>query len=75
MKIKRVSYNVTMAYCGGRLGTSKSFKRYSDAVEYAKNASSDLDNTDIGVYEFTIYKVGVFKEKLEVKELNSFNEF
>lgn len=75
MKIKRVFYKVSMAYCGGHLGTSKSFKRYSDAIEYAKNASNDLDNTDIGVYEYTIYKVGFFKEELEVKELNSFNEF
>ena len=75
MKTKRVFYNVSMAYCGGHLGTSKSFKRYSEAIEYAKNAAKDLDNTNIGVYEHTIYRISLFKERLDVKELNMFNEF
>ena len=40
-------YVVSMAYCCGRLGMSKTFDKYSDAKEFALKAKEDVDNTYI----------------------------
>ena len=65
-------YVVSMAYCGGHLGMSKTFDKYSDAKIFALNAKEDEDNTYITIDEVT--KSGIFKKKYETKTLEVYNE-
>lgn len=65
-------YVVSMAYCGGHLGMSETFNRYSDAKEFALKAKEDEDNTYITIKEIT--KSGIFKKKYETKILETYNE-
>lgn len=65
-------YVVSMAYCGGHLGMSKTFDRYSDAKVFALNAKEDEDNTYITIKEVT--KSGIFKKRYEDKILETYNE-
>ena len=65
-------YVVSMAYCGGYLGMSETFDKYSDAKEFALNAKEDEDNTYITIEEVT--KSGIFKKKYETKILETYNE-
>lgn len=65
-------YVVSMAYCGGHLGMSETFNRYSDAKEFTLNAKEDEDNTYITIKEVT--KSGIFKKKYETKILETYNE-
>ena len=71
--MKKITYYVvSMAYCGGHLGMSETFNRYSDAKEFALNAKEDEDNTYITIEEVT--KSGIFKKKYETKILETYNE-
>ena len=65
-------YVVSMAYCGGHLGMSETFDRYSDAKEFALRAKEDKDNTYITIDEIT--KSGIFKKKYIGKTLETYNE-
>ena len=65
-------YVVSMAYCGGHLGMSQTFDRYSDAKEFALRAKADEDNTYITIDEIT--KSGIFKKKYTGKTLETYNE-
>lgn len=65
-------YVVLMSYCGGRLGLSETFARYSDAKAFALNAKKDEDNTNITIDEVT--KSGIFKKKYESVTLETYNE-
>ena len=71
MKTK-IYYVVSMAYCGGHLGMSETFDKYSDAKAFALNAKEDADNTYITIDEVT--KSGIFKKKYEAKTLETYNE-
>jgi hypothetical protein len=68
----RTYYSVTMAYCGGCLGTGKKFDRYSDAKEFALKVKEDEDNTYIAIEEITVS--GFFKKNYEFKTLETYNE-
>lgn len=66
-------YNVSMAYCCGRLGIAKNFNRYSDALEFATIAKQDEDNTDICICEYTITKKLFRKTNIEHKVVKTFD--
>ena len=70
--MKKIYYIVAMSYCGGRLGMSKTFDRFSDAQEYALKAVEDKDNTYITIDE--IVRTGFFKKNYACKNIATYNE-
>ena len=68
----KIFYTVKMIYCGGRLGISKAFDRFSKAQEYALNWAKDEDNTDIIIEEIEVK--GIFKKTYTSKILKIYNE-
>lgn len=69
----KIYYLVKMTYCGGCLGTSKGFDRFSKANEFALECAKDEDNTYITVEEVEIK--GFFKKSYNSKLIVSYNEF
>jgi hypothetical protein len=69
----KIFYEVSMAYCCGRLGIAKNFNRYSDALEFATIAKQDEDNTDICICEYTITKKLFKKADIERKTIIIFD--
>ena len=70
--MKKIFYIVKMIYCGGHLGMSKAFDRFSKAQEYALNCAEDKDNTDIIIEEVEVK--GIFKKTYTSKILKIYNE-
>lgn len=54
--MKKVSYRVSHAYCGGHLGTDAWFDTYSEAKASFEEAKKDVDNTDIALVEYVFEK-------------------
>ena len=70
---RKTYYIVNYFYAGKRLAKRVYFDRYSDALEFAKNAAKDEDNTEIYLTEETLS--GYFKKRIETKTLLVLNEF
>ena len=68
----KIYYLVSMDYCGGCLGTSKGFDRFSKANEFALECAKDEDNTYITVKEIEVK--GIFKKTYTSKEIVTYNE-